>query len=39
VRERLRPGALVELRVDRAESLRRHRELAARVTARLDEAF
>jgi 2-succinyl-5-enolpyruvyl-6-hydroxy-3-cyclohexene-1-carboxylate synthase len=36
VRELLRPGALVELRVARAESLRRHRELAARVTARLD---
>jgi 2-succinyl-5-enolpyruvyl-6-hydroxy-3-cyclohexene-1-carboxylate synthase len=34
--ELLRPGTLVELRVDRAESLRRHRELAARVTARLD---
>jgi 2-succinyl-5-enolpyruvyl-6-hydroxy-3-cyclohexene-1-carboxylate synthase len=36
VRERLRPGTLVELRVDRSDSLRRHRELAARVTARLD---
>jgi 2-succinyl-5-enolpyruvyl-6-hydroxy-3-cyclohexene-1-carboxylate synthase len=36
VRERLRPGTLVELRVERAESLRRHREVAARVTARLD---
>ncbi|MFL5841541.1 MAG: 2-succinyl-5-enolpyruvyl-6-hydroxy-3-cyclohexene-1-carboxylic-acid synthase [Thermoleophilaceae bacterium] len=36
VRELLRPGTLVELRVSRAESLRRHRELAARVTARLD---
>jgi 2-succinyl-5-enolpyruvyl-6-hydroxy-3-cyclohexene-1-carboxylate synthase len=34
--ELLRPGTLVELRVDRAASLRRHRELAARVTARLD---
>ena len=39
VREQLRPGTLVEFRVDRRESLRRHRELAARVTARLDETF
>jgi 2-succinyl-5-enolpyruvyl-6-hydroxy-3-cyclohexene-1-carboxylate synthase len=36
VRERLRPGTLVELRIDRADSLRRHRELAARVTAELE---
>jgi 2-succinyl-5-enolpyruvyl-6-hydroxy-3-cyclohexene-1-carboxylate synthase len=36
VRERLAPGSLVEFRVDRGESLRRHREIAARVTARLD---
>jgi 2-succinyl-5-enolpyruvyl-6-hydroxy-3-cyclohexene-1-carboxylate synthase len=36
VRDLLRPGTLVELRVDRADSLRRHRELAARVAARLD---
>jgi 2-succinyl-5-enolpyruvyl-6-hydroxy-3-cyclohexene-1-carboxylate synthase len=39
VRERLRPGTLVELRVERADSLRRHRELAARVTARLDALY
>ena len=39
VRERLRPGTLVELQVDREDSLRRHRELAARVTARLDDTF
>jgi 2-succinyl-5-enolpyruvyl-6-hydroxy-3-cyclohexene-1-carboxylate synthase len=39
VRERLRPGSLVELRVSRADSLRRHRELVARVTARLDELY
>src|SRR5436190_8042416 len=38
-REHLRPGMLVEFRIDRATSLRRHRELAARVTARLDERF
>jgi 2-succinyl-5-enolpyruvyl-6-hydroxy-3-cyclohexene-1-carboxylate synthase len=36
VRQHLRPGALVEFRVDRATSLARHRELAARVAARLD---
>jgi 2-succinyl-5-enolpyruvyl-6-hydroxy-3-cyclohexene-1-carboxylate synthase len=36
VREQLRPGALVELRVDRADSLRRHRELAAQIVERLD---
>jgi 2-succinyl-5-enolpyruvyl-6-hydroxy-3-cyclohexene-1-carboxylate synthase len=35
VRELLQPGTLLELRVDRAESLRRHRNLAARVTASL----
>src|SRR4051794_1208814 len=36
VREHLRPGTLVELRIDRATSLRRHRELAARIVARLE---
>jgi 2-succinyl-5-enolpyruvyl-6-hydroxy-3-cyclohexene-1-carboxylate synthase len=36
VRARLRPGTLVELRIDRATSLQRHRELAARIVARLD---
>ena len=36
VREQLRPGTLVELRIDRATSLQRHRELAARIVARLD---
>jgi 2-succinyl-5-enolpyruvyl-6-hydroxy-3-cyclohexene-1-carboxylate synthase len=35
VREHLRPGTLVEFRIDRATSLQRHRELAARITARL----
>ena len=37
VREHLRPGTLVEFRIDRATSLERHRELAARVVTRLDE--
>jgi 2-succinyl-5-enolpyruvyl-6-hydroxy-3-cyclohexene-1-carboxylate synthase len=36
VREHLRPGTLVEFRIDRATSLARHRELAARIVARLD---
>jgi 2-succinyl-5-enolpyruvyl-6-hydroxy-3-cyclohexene-1-carboxylate synthase len=36
VREHLRPGTLVEFRIDRATSLARHRELAARIAARLD---
>jgi 2-succinyl-5-enolpyruvyl-6-hydroxy-3-cyclohexene-1-carboxylate synthase len=36
VREHLRPGTLLELRVDRGESLRKHRELVARVTAQLE---
>ena len=36
VRERLRPRTLVEFRTDRATSLERHRELAARIVARLD---
>jgi 2-succinyl-5-enolpyruvyl-6-hydroxy-3-cyclohexene-1-carboxylate synthase len=36
VREHLRPGVLAEFRIDRATSLQRHRELAARVVARLD---
>src|SRR3954453_8818053 len=36
VREHLRPGVLVELVVDRRESLQRHRELATRIVARLD---
>jgi 2-succinyl-5-enolpyruvyl-6-hydroxy-3-cyclohexene-1-carboxylate synthase len=36
VRDLLKPGALVELRVDRSESLARHRELAARIVARVD---
>jgi 2-succinyl-5-enolpyruvyl-6-hydroxy-3-cyclohexene-1-carboxylate synthase len=36
VREHFRPGTLIELRVNRGDSLRRHRELAARVVARLD---
>jgi 2-succinyl-5-enolpyruvyl-6-hydroxy-3-cyclohexene-1-carboxylate synthase len=38
VREHLRPGALVEYRIDRATSLQRHRELAARIVARLDRS-
>ena len=38
VREQLRPGTLVEFRIDRATSLARHRELAARITARLDQS-
>ena len=37
VRAKLRPGALVEFRISRADSLRRHRELAARVAAQLDD--
>src|SRR3954452_8571888 len=36
VREQLRPGTLVEFVIDRETSLQRHRELAARVVARLD---
>ncbi|HEX6715307.1 MAG TPA: 2-succinyl-5-enolpyruvyl-6-hydroxy-3-cyclohexene-1-carboxylic-acid synthase [Thermoleophilaceae bacterium] len=36
VREHLRPGALVEFVIDRQTSLERHRELAARIVARLD---
>jgi 2-succinyl-5-enolpyruvyl-6-hydroxy-3-cyclohexene-1-carboxylate synthase len=36
VRERLRAGTLVEFRIDRATSLQRHRELAARIVARLN---
>lgn len=36
VREHLRPGTLVEFRTDRATSLARHRELAARIVARLE---
>jgi 2-succinyl-5-enolpyruvyl-6-hydroxy-3-cyclohexene-1-carboxylate synthase len=36
VREQLRPGALVEFRIDRATSLQRHRDLAARIVGRLD---
>ncbi len=39
VRERLEPGTLVEFRTDRATSLARHRELAARIVAALDERF
>jgi 2-succinyl-5-enolpyruvyl-6-hydroxy-3-cyclohexene-1-carboxylate synthase len=38
VREHLVPGTLVEFRIDRATSLARHRELAARITARLDQS-
>src|SRR3954451_15868341 len=38
VRDQLRPGALVEFVIDRATSLKRHRELAARIVARLDES-
>jgi 2-succinyl-5-enolpyruvyl-6-hydroxy-3-cyclohexene-1-carboxylate synthase len=38
VRERLRPGTLVEFRIDRATSLARHRELSSRIVARLDGA-
>jgi len=38
VRERLRPGRLVEFRIERAESLRRHRELTDRITAALAKA-
>jgi hypothetical protein len=37
VRERLKPGTLVELRIDRATSLRRHRELAARIVEELEK--
>ena len=37
VRERLHPGTLVELVIDRETSLQRHRELAARIVARLGE--
>jgi 2-succinyl-5-enolpyruvyl-6-hydroxy-3-cyclohexene-1-carboxylate synthase len=36
VRERLRPGTLVEFTIDRPTSLQRHRELAARIVRRLD---
>jgi len=36
VREHLHPGTLVEFRIDRATSLTRHRELAARIVARLE---
>jgi 2-succinyl-5-enolpyruvyl-6-hydroxy-3-cyclohexene-1-carboxylate synthase len=36
VREHLQPGTLVEFRIDRGTSLTRHRELAARIVARLD---
>jgi 2-succinyl-5-enolpyruvyl-6-hydroxy-3-cyclohexene-1-carboxylate synthase len=36
VRDQLRPGTLVEFIVDRATSLARHRELAARIVTRLD---
>jgi len=36
VREHLKPGALVEFRTDRATSLARHRELAARIVKRLE---
>jgi 2-succinyl-5-enolpyruvyl-6-hydroxy-3-cyclohexene-1-carboxylate synthase len=36
VRKRLQPGTLVEFVTDRQTSLQRHRELAARVVARLD---
>ena len=36
VREHLRPGTLVEYRIDRDTSLQRHRELAAQIVARLD---
>jgi 2-succinyl-5-enolpyruvyl-6-hydroxy-3-cyclohexene-1-carboxylate synthase len=36
VRERLKPGVLVEFVVDRETSLQRHRELAARIVARLE---
>jgi 2-succinyl-5-enolpyruvyl-6-hydroxy-3-cyclohexene-1-carboxylate synthase len=37
VREQLRPGTLVEYRIDRATSLARHRALAQRIVARLGE--
>jgi 2-succinyl-5-enolpyruvyl-6-hydroxy-3-cyclohexene-1-carboxylate synthase len=37
VRAKLRPGTLVEFRISRADSLRRHRELAARIAAQLDD--
>jgi 2-succinyl-5-enolpyruvyl-6-hydroxy-3-cyclohexene-1-carboxylate synthase len=36
VREHLRPGTLVEFRIDRATSLQRHRELAGRIVQRLN---
>jgi 2-succinyl-5-enolpyruvyl-6-hydroxy-3-cyclohexene-1-carboxylate synthase len=36
VRDQLRPGTLVEFVTDRQTSLQRHRELAARIVARLD---
>jgi 2-succinyl-5-enolpyruvyl-6-hydroxy-3-cyclohexene-1-carboxylate synthase len=36
VREHLRPGTLVEFQIDRATSLARHRELAARIIERLE---
>jgi 2-succinyl-5-enolpyruvyl-6-hydroxy-3-cyclohexene-1-carboxylate synthase len=36
VRERLEPGVLVEFAVDRETSLQRHRDLAARIVARLE---
>ena len=36
VREHLRPGTLVEFQIDRATSLQRHRELAARILTRLE---
>jgi 2-succinyl-5-enolpyruvyl-6-hydroxy-3-cyclohexene-1-carboxylate synthase len=36
VRDLLRPGTLVEFVIDRTTSLQRHRELAARIVARLD---
>src|SRR3954471_5252204 len=36
VRDQLQPGTLVEFTIDRQTSLRRHRELAARIVARLD---
>jgi 2-succinyl-5-enolpyruvyl-6-hydroxy-3-cyclohexene-1-carboxylate synthase len=35
VREHLRPGTLVEFRIDRASSLQRHRDLAARIVSKL----
>jgi 2-succinyl-5-enolpyruvyl-6-hydroxy-3-cyclohexene-1-carboxylate synthase len=37
VREQLVPGALVEFRIDRATSLKRHRELAMRIVERLGQ--